>query len=136
MLPILNFVEGGVATVVTVTVVLCAVVPPAPVHVSVYVVFIVGDTASVFDVAMLPVQPFEAVQEVALDNDQVKVEEPPAVIDVGDAEMVTFGAGIATVLFTVTDTPLEVVVFPAESLARAARVWVALLAVVVSQDIE
>ena len=45
-------------------------------------------------VALVPVQPFEAVQEVALVELQVSVAEAPAVIEVGLAPIVTVGAGV------------------------------------------
>lgn len=48
----------------TVTVVLCSALPPAPVHVSVYVVFAVGETDCVPEVALEPVHPPRAVQLV------------------------------------------------------------------------
>ena len=46
------------------------------------------------------------------------------------------GGGGVTVLFTVTVTEEDVVVFPAASLARAVKVWEALVAVVVFQVME
>jgi hypothetical protein len=45
-------------------------------------------------------------------------------------------SNVGTELLTVTVTDVEVVWFPAESLATAVRVWEALLAVVVFQDTE
>lgn len=48
-------------------------------------------------VALLPVQPPLAVQLVALVLDQVRVEDPPVVMLVGEAEKETVGAGVVTV---------------------------------------
>jgi hypothetical protein len=53
------------------------------------------------EVALLPVQAPEAVQEVALVDDQVSVDDPPLATDVGFAENDTVGAGGVTV--TVAD---------------------------------
>ena len=53
---------------------------------------LVGETASVPLVASLPLQPPEAVQEVAFVLDQVSVELLPLLIVDGFAEMVTVGA--------------------------------------------
>ena len=58
---------------------------------------LVGETASVPLVAALPVQPPEAVHEVALVLDQARVELLPEVIEVGLAFKVTVGAGEVTV---------------------------------------
>jgi hypothetical protein len=55
-------------------------------------VVLVGETASVPLVASLPLQPPEAVQEVAFVLDQVSVELLPLLIVDGFAEMVTVGA--------------------------------------------
>ena len=52
---------------------------------------LVGDTASVPLVAFVPVQPPEAVHEVALVEDQVTVEMLPEVMLVGLAENATVG---------------------------------------------
>jgi hypothetical protein len=53
----------------------------------------VGDTVRVPLVAFVPVQPPEAVHEVALVEDQVTIETLPEVMLVGLAENVTVGAG-------------------------------------------
>jgi hypothetical protein len=79
--------------------------PPAPVQVKVYVVV----AARLFMgcvplVASAPLQPLDAVQEVALVEDQASVVEPPEVTDVGSAEIETVGTGGgAAVTVTVTD---------------------------------
>jgi hypothetical protein len=79
-----------------------AVVPPAPVHVSEYVVLAVGDTLCVPEVVLVPVQPFEAVHEVAFPEDQVRVALCPEVIEVADVVRVAVGTTGADVTVTVT----------------------------------
>jgi hypothetical protein len=71
--------------------------PPGPVQVRVYMVVLVGETDSVPLVVLLPLQPLEAVQEVALAELQVKVDELPLVIVEGLAERLTVGAAALTV---------------------------------------
>jgi hypothetical protein len=66
-------------------------VPPAPVQDSVYVVVLVGDTARVPLVALVPVQPPAAVHDVALLDDQVTVAIWPEAMLVGLAENATVG---------------------------------------------
>jgi len=81
----------------TVTVADWAAEPPAPVQVSVYVV--VAVSAAVLCeplVASLPVQPPEAVQDVALVEDHVKVEEAPLATVLGLAVRVTAGVAVVT----------------------------------------
>ena len=56
---------------------------------------LVGDTARVPLVAFVPVQPPEAVHEVALVEDQVTVEILPEVMLVGLAENATVGGVVA-----------------------------------------
>ena len=53
------------------------------------------------EVAFDPLQPPDAVHDVAFVVDHVNVLLPPLVTDVGDAEKETVGAGVAAV--TVTD---------------------------------
>ena len=89
-------VEGAVvsAPAITVTVIFCVAVPPAPVHASVNVVLAVTLViACEPDVAFVPVHPPLAVQEVALVELHDNVAEPPEVTDVGDAERVRVGVG-------------------------------------------
>ncbi len=84
-------------------------VPAAPVQVSVKVVVFAGDTARVPLVAFAPVQPPEAVHAVALLEDQVSVELPPAVMLVALADKVAVGGGVAatvTVVLAGADLPL------------------------------
>ena len=69
------------------------------------------------DVAFVPVQPPEAVQEVALVEDHVRVELPPLLTLVGLAEIVTVGAGVpaCVVALAVLELPEKL---PAASVAR------------------
>jgi hypothetical protein len=81
----------------TLTVADCDAEPPAPVHVRVYLV--VAVSAAVFWeplVASEPLQPPDAAQEVALVEDQVKVEVAPLATVLGLALKVTVGAGEVT----------------------------------------
>ena len=94
-------VGGGGAETATVT--SPAEVPPGPMHVSVYAVL--TESAPVLCVplvALVPLQPPEAVQEVAPVEDQVSVAEPPEVTEAGEAVRVTVGAGGGAVTVTVT----------------------------------
>jgi hypothetical protein len=58
-------------------------------------------------VALLPLHPPEAVQDVALVLDQVSVEEPPAKTVVGLAEIATVGGVGPSATVTVTDWTAE-----------------------------
>ena len=66
-------------------------VPLAPLQVSVYVVVLAGDIETVPLVGFVPVHPPEAVHEVALLEDQVRVELPPKVMLVAPADKLTVG---------------------------------------------
>ena len=55
---------------------------------------VVGATDCVPAVALVPLQPPEAVHVVAFVLDQVSVEAAPEVMDVGEAERVMVGAGV------------------------------------------
>jgi hypothetical protein len=81
----------------TVTVADWLALPPAPVQVSANLVFVVR-AAVLWEplVALLPVQPPEAVQDVALVEDQVRVEVAPLATVLGLAVRVTAGAGVVT----------------------------------------
>jgi hypothetical protein len=81
----------------TETVALCEADPPlALVQLSVYVVVLVSALVLALPlVALLPVHPPEAVQAVALLEDQVNIEVPPLDTLVGLALSVTLG-GVAT----------------------------------------
>ena len=81
----------------TVTVADCEAEPPLPVQVSVYLVValnvgVLADPA----VAWLPLQPPEALQEVALVEDQLKLEAAPLLTVDGLADRVTVGVGAVT----------------------------------------
>jgi len=81
----------GAVEGLTVTVADAIPVPPVPAQDSVYVVVAVGDTTWVPLVASAPVQPPDAVHEVALVLDQVSVEVLPESMVVGLAVNVTVG---------------------------------------------
>ena len=86
----------------TVTVADCEADPPAPVQVSVYLV--VAESAGVAAEPLTgsePLHPPEAVQEVALVDDQLKVEVAPLLMVLGFADRVTAGGVWVTV--TVAD---------------------------------
>jgi hypothetical protein len=87
----------GVEPGVTVTVAEALVVPPAPVQLNVYVEVEVGDTLSELEVLLVPLQAPDAVQEVALVEDQVRVDDEPDVMEVGKAESETVGDAAVTV---------------------------------------
>lgn len=81
----------------TVTVADCEAVPPAPVQVRMN--FDVEVSAGVVTaplVAWAPAQPPDAVQEVALVEDQVSAEVAPLFTVVGLADKVTAGAAVVT----------------------------------------
>jgi hypothetical protein len=81
----------------TVTVADCDAEPPAPVQVSVN--FVVAERAAVVcdpAVASAPLQPPEAVQAVALVDDQVRADVAPLLTVAGFAVRVTAGAGVVT----------------------------------------
>ena len=81
---------GGVDE--TVTVVDCVAEPPPPVHVSVNFVVLVSAGVTVEPlVGSLPPQPPEALQEVALVDDQLKFDVAPLFTVLGLAERVTVG---------------------------------------------
>ncbi len=81
----------------TETVTDCEAVPPAPLQAKVYLVAAVSG-AVLWEplVASAPLQPPEAVHEVALVDDQLRVEVLPLVIVLGLAVSVTAGAGVVT----------------------------------------
>ena len=86
----------------TVTVADCEADPPAPVQVSVYLV--VAESAGVAAEPLTgsePLHPPEAVQDVALVDDQLKVEVAPLLMVLGFADRVTAGGVWVTV--TVAD---------------------------------
>ncbi len=104
-------------------------VPPAPVQVTVYVVFVVGETVTEPEVAVPAVKFF--VHEVAFVDDQVIVELEPLVIEVGFAEIEAVGAGVPADTVTAVHAPqlsdsLDSVIVPveaAEFLSAQARTY-------------
>ena len=99
--------EGEVVsrTAVTVTVADWVALPPVPVQARVYVVATVGETGCVPETAFVPVHPPLAVHEVALVEDQVRVEELPCVIEAGLADSVMVGIGAILVKKSSADQP-------------------------------
>ena len=97
----------GAAGAETLIVADCDAEPPAPVQVSVNIVVAVR-AAVVFEpaVASAPFQPPEAVQAVALVDDQVSADVAPLLTVAGFAVRVTAGAGV------VTDTVADCAAFP------------------------
>lgn len=98
----LNVTDGS-GGAVTVTVTDCVAEPPAPLQDRAKDVLAVStpvDTEP--EVALFPLQPPEAVQKVALVDDQLSVDEPPLAIVVGVAVSVTDGAANC-VTVTLTD---------------------------------
>jgi hypothetical protein len=84
-------------------------VPPVPVHVKEYDVLAArAPVLSVPLVALVPLQPPEAVHEVAFVELQVSVEAPPLATVVGFAVSVTVGAAT-----TMTVAPATLLVPPA-----------------------
>jgi hypothetical protein len=92
-----------------VTVALAVVEPPAPVHVSVYVVVVVGETGSVPPLAGVCVpSPLFIEAEVELVQAYVSVELFPAIMLVGEALRAAVGATGAvtvTVALAVAEPP-------------------------------
>jgi hypothetical protein len=85
------------AAVDTVTVADCDAVPPAPVQVKVnFDVEVSAGVVAVPLTACVPAHPPEAVQAVALVEDQVSAEVAPLFTVVGVADKVTVGAGAVT----------------------------------------
>jgi hypothetical protein len=87
-----NDTVGGGGDTVTVADALCA--PPNPVQVRLKVPLLVSTPeVSLPEVAFAPDQPPEAVQDVAFVEDQISVDDPPLVTDVGFAASDTLGTG-------------------------------------------
>jgi hypothetical protein len=97
----------------TVTVVLAGrlIAPPAPVHVTAYVVVVVGDTGTV-PVTLPPVEKPMPVQLVALVPFQVRSLEPPGAMSGGSADSVTETAGptatVAVISSVAAPAPVQV----------------------------
>ena len=103
-------VGAGVAAAFTVTVADCWVVPPAPVQESCKFGLVVSAAVLLVPlVATVPLQAPEAVQVVALVDDQVSVELDPLLMLVGLALKLTVGAGVTDAPVTVTVADCSVV---------------------------
>ena len=108
----------GLATNVAVGVMLtmtvdAPLVPPVPVQVNEYELgIVIAPVLCVPLVALLPLQPPVAVQDVAFVELHVSVELPPLAIEVGVAVNVTVGAGttvtVAVAVLLVPPTPVQV----------------------------
>jgi len=91
-LALIDTVGAGVAVTVTVADALC--VPPAPVQERLNVLlFVSAPVDALPEVERAPDQAPDAVQDVALVEDQVRVDDPPLATDVGFAETDTVGTG-------------------------------------------
>ena len=107
----------------TVTVADWAAEPPAPVQVKVN--FVVAVSAAVLCeplVGSAPLQPFEALQDVAFVDDHVSIEVAPLCTVVGLAPIVTTGAG------GVTDTVADCPAVPPAPVQVSVYVWLAVSA--------
>jgi hypothetical protein len=92
---------GIEVAVFTVTVVDAVVlVPPGPLQLNEYVEVDVGFTDNVPEVDLVPLHAPDDVHDVALVDDQVRVEEEPDVMDEGLAERVTVGVGLPVTKLT------------------------------------
>jgi hypothetical protein len=97
----------SVGTAFTVTVTDCVFVPPAPVQTSVYVPLAVGATDVEPEILCAPLHAPLAVHDVAFVEDHMSVEDCPALIVEGEAEIVTVGSGATCFTFTVIDFVTE-----------------------------
>lgn len=109
VLVMVNVVTGvGTKPVAIVTVADCVALPPVPVQAKVNVLPLVNaPLLDEPDIALLPDQAPVAVQLVALLDDQVSVVDPPAITDAGDALILTVGAGVVPLTFTVVDCEVD-----------------------------
>jgi hypothetical protein len=91
-LAVRDTVGAGVAVTVTVADALC--VPPGPVQERLKLLVLLNAPVDALpEVALAPDQPPEAVQDVALVEDHVRIDDPPLATDVGFAEIETVGTG-------------------------------------------
>jgi hypothetical protein len=80
-------------------------VPPLPVQASVnFVVAVSADVVALPAVPCVPLQPPEALHEVAFVDDHVRAEVAPLLIVLGLAAKVTVGAGLVTVTIATCET--------------------------------
>jgi hypothetical protein len=111
------------ATAETVTVADCAADPPVPAHVIEYVVLVVSAAVVKDPLApLVPLQPPEAAQLVALVADQLNVAVAPLLTVLGLAENVTAGAA------AVTETVEDCVAVPPAPVQVMPKVWLAVSA--------
>jgi len=107
----------------TVTVADWAAEPPAPVQVKVnFVVVVIPGVLCEPLVGSAPLQPFEALQDVALVDVQVSIDVAPLCTVVGLAPKVTTGAG------GVTDTVADCPALPPAPVQVSVYVWFAVSA--------
>ena len=100
-----NVTVGAGVVLVTETVALAWAVPPAPVQLSVKdLLAFNAPVLCVPEVALVPLQPPDAVHDVALVEDHVRLLLPPLATVVGDADNVTVGTGGGGEFVTVTVT--------------------------------
>ena len=130
-----NVAVGTGLAVITVTVAAAAVlVPPGPVQVNEYAVFAVKALVLCVPLAAnVPLQPPEAVQDVALVELQVSVEAPPLATLVGFAVSVAVGTGLAAIVTVaaaaalVPPEPIQVSEYVV-SVVKAPVLWLPLVA--------
>jgi hypothetical protein len=103
--------HAGAGAGVTVTVLLAEALPPLPVQVTLYEVVDWGETEIEPEVAPL-VEKLLPVHEVALVDDQVRVEVPPADIEVGFADSVAVGGALQVKVAPVCPPPPEYELMP------------------------
>jgi len=109
----------------TVTVIEAAAVPLGPVHSRLNVVVPVNTPVDwLSEVNLVPDQPPDAVQEVALVDDQMSVDVPSLVIDVGFAASDTVGTGGGGVVVVKFQLKLAASALPAASSAAVVMVAV------------
>ena len=115
--PPLAMTEGDAAKVAVGTILTRTVdaplVPPVPVHVKEYELgIVIAPVLCVPLVALAPLQPPVAVQEVAFVELHVSVELPPLAMEVGAAVNVTVGSGttmmVAVATLLVPPVPVQV----------------------------
>jgi hypothetical protein len=125
---------SGNGAAFTVTVVEADMLPPAPVHVSVYVVVPVAEGVSAVEplIAWLPDHAPDAVHEVAFVELHVSVVVAPSVMVEGVAAMVTVGCGTDAGL-TVTVAIPVILVYP--GIVDAAVIVAVVTAAIVAEEV-
>ena len=124
-----NETVGAGVEAVTATEALAWPVPPAPVQLSVKeVVALKPPVLAEPEVALVPLHPPDAAHDVASVDDQVNVLLAPLATEVGDAERLTVGAGVAAV----TETEALFCVVPPAPAQLSVKVVLALSAPVLA----